>query len=403
MQVDSFHHYELHAKARRVVRSAALMSALALLTWAVACKSSAQKPGTAQGQRGPMVVSVATAPVEERDVPVVLSGLGSVAASDTVTVKSRLDGQLVQVAFREGQQVRKGQLLAVVDPRPYQVALSQAQATLFRDRAALQDAKINNDRYAGLYKEGVISKQQFDTQHATMDQLEGAVRADQALVDNAKLNLTYTRITAPVDGRIGLRLVDVGNMVHASDQNGLLVITRMQPINVLFTLPQDQLPAVVKQMKGGTLPVDAYSRDDQTRIAAGKLLTIDNQIDPTTGTARLKAVFDNRDSVLWPNQFVNVHLLLETRKDNVVVPAAAIQRGPNGTYAYVVKPGNTVELRPVQVSLTQGTIAAISAGLKVGDVVVTDGQDKLQTGSRIEPRTTGTSAQRTQTAEAVRK
>lgn len=364
----------------------------AVLPWLAACTGAAQQEnksnaGGGRGQGGPVqAVSVAVAPVEQRDLPVYLNGLGSVTAYNTVTVKTRIDGQLVQAAFREGQDVKKGDLLAVIDPRPYEVALNQAQATLFKDQAAMQDAKLNYERFQGLFKDGIISQQQLDTQRSSFDQLEGALRADQALVNNQKLNLTYTRITAPVGGRVGLRLVDVGNMVHASDQTGLLVITQLQPIAVLFTLPEDQLPDVAKHMSSGTLEVEAYNRDNQTKLATGKLETIDNQIDPTTGTGRLKAVFTNAEHMLWPNQFVNVRMLLEVKKNSVVVPAAAVQRGPQGTYAFVMKADKTVELRPVQVAMTQQNVAAIASGLNPGETVVTDGQDKLQAGSRVEPR-----------------
>jgi multidrug efflux system membrane fusion protein len=327
-----------------------------------------------------MVMPVGVAAVERRDMPVYLSGLGTVTAFNTVNVKSRLDGQLVEVAFREGQDVKQGQLLAVIDPRPYEVALSQAKANLLRDQAQLKDARVNLDRYQELFKQGVVAKQQLDTQGAQAGQLEGQVQADQAQIDNAKLNLVYTRITAPVSGRVGLRQVDVGNMVHASDQTPMLVITQITPIAVLFTLPQDSLPAVAARMRQGTLPVDAYSRDGQVKIAGGKLLTIDNQIDPTTGTGRLKAVFENADRGLWPNQFVNVQLLLDTRKNALVVPAAAVQRGPQGTYAYVVKPDKTVENRPVEVEFTQNNQTALKSGLQPGELVVTDGQDKLLAG-----------------------
>jgi multidrug efflux system membrane fusion protein len=327
-----------------------------------------------------MVMPVGVAAVERRDMPVYLSGLGTVTAFNTVNVKSRLDGQLVEVAFREGQDVKQGQLLAVIDPRPYEVALSQAKANLLRDQSQLKDARVNLDRYQELFKQGVIARQQLDSQSAQAGQLEGSVQADQAQIDNAKLNLVYTRITAPVGGRVGLRQVDVGNMVHASDQNPMLVITQVTPIAVLFTLPQDSLPAVAARMRQGTLEVDAYSRDGQVKIGSGKLLTIDNQIDPTTGTGRLKAVFDNADRGLWPNQFVNVQLLLETRKDSLVVPAAAVQRGPQGTYAYVVKPDKTVENRPVEVDFTQNNQTALKSGLQPGEIVVTDGQDKLLAG-----------------------
>jgi multidrug efflux system membrane fusion protein len=228
-----------------------------------------------------------------------------------------------------------------------------------------------------------------DTQKATADQLEGTVRNDQALVDNAKLNLAYCHITAPESGRIGLRLVDPGNMVHATDANPLLVITQLQPITVIFTLPEDQLQTVSARMRKGPLPVDAYSRDDQTKIAGGKLLTIDNQIDQTTGTGRLKAVFDNRDNNLWPNQFVNVHLLLETKKNAIVIPAAAVQRGPQGSYVYVVKADKKVTVTPVNIAVTQGNVAQVESGLSPDQTVVTDGQDKLQEDSLVEPHMQG--------------
>jgi multidrug efflux system membrane fusion protein len=333
------------------------------------------------------VVPVSVATAERRDMPYYLTGLGSVTAYYTVSVKSRVDGQLMQVNFQEGQQVKSGDLLAVIDPRPYQVALEQAQAAQFRDQASLRDARLNYERFKGLLQSsGAMSQQQVDTQQATVDQLDGTVRNDQAAVDSAKLNLVYCHITAPVSGRIGLRLVDPGNIVHAADTNAMFVITQLQPIAVLFTLPEDNLQTVSHRMAGGTLEVDAFSRDDQTKLASGKLLTIDNQIDQTTGTGRLKAVFDNKDNALWPNQFVNARLLLETRKNSTTVPAAAIQRGPQGTYIFVVKSDNTVDVRDVNVSFTQDNVSVIASGIAPSDVVVTDGQDKLQQGSKIETR-----------------
>lgn len=344
------------------------------------------KPSSARANTAPAVpVSVST--VERRDMPYYLTGLGSVTAFYTVNIKSRVDGQLEQVNFKEGQFVNKGDLLAVIDPRPYQVVLDQSQAMLFRDQALLRDAKLNYERYKNLLQvSGAMSQQQVDTQASLVDQLEGTVRNDQATIDNAKLNLVYCHITSPISGRVGLRLVDPGNMVHATDTNALLVITQLQPIAVIFTLPEDNLPAVSQRMGQGTLQVDAYSRDDQTKLDTGKLETIDNQIDQTTGTGRLKAVFDNKGNALWPNQFVNIRLLLEVRKDSTVIPAAAIQRGPQGTYVFVAKADNTADIRPVTVAFTQDNLANIASGLSPAEVVVTDGQDKLQAGSKIEIR-----------------
>jgi len=357
--------------------------------WAYKLRGRSQAAAPKQGSSAGSSVPVAVAPVEQRDVPVYLRGLGSVTPFNSVTLRSRVDGQLLQVAFREGQFVNGGQILAQIDPRPFQVALDQAQGQLARDQAQLSVARLDLARFEKLHQEGVISQQQFDAQTALVGQLEGTIRADQAQINNQKLQLTYCRITAPLSGRIGLRLVDQGNMVHATDPNGLAVIEQLQPIAVLFTVPEDALPAVAKQMRKGQLPAEAYSRDDQTKVAVGKLVTVDNQIDPTTGTIRLKAVFDNRDLVLWPNQFVNVRLLLDERKGAVYVPAAAIQRGVQGQFVYVVKSDNRAEVRPVQVDFTEGNGAVISSGLAVGEQVVVDGQDKLQAGTRVEPRGTG--------------
>jgi multidrug efflux system membrane fusion protein len=355
------------------------------LWWGCTGSASPQQRQNAGGAN--RAVSVGVAKVAVQDLPVYLTGLGSVEASYTVTVKSRVDGQLVTVAFKEGQQVKKGQLLAVVDPRPFEVQLSQAQAQQFKDQASLRDAKLNLERFTGLLPSGIIARQQVDSQAALVDQLEGAVRADQAQIDNAKLQLTYCHITAPINGRVGLRLVDPGNMVHASDPNGLLVITQLEPIAVLFTLPEDNLPSVAQHLRQAPLEVEAYSRDDQTKLATGSLLTIDNVIDPATGTGRLKSMFDNKEGGLWPNQFVNVRLLLEVRKNSTVVPSAAVQHGPQGAFVYVVKTQadqeKSAELRPVSVSLTQGNMAIVS-GVSPGEIIITDGQDKLQNGSKVD-------------------
>ena len=352
------------------------------------CVSGDSKQQKAQAA-APRAVSVAVAEVQRQDVPVYLVGLGSVTAFYTANIKSRVDGQIMRVNFQEGQNVKEGDLLIEIDPRPYQAALDQMQAQLFRDQAQLRDAKLNYDRYVTLIPSGSISQQQVDTQKALVDQLDGTVRTDQAQIETAKLNIVYCHITAPFGGRVGLRQVDPGNIIHATDTNPMLILTQLQPIAVTFPLPENQLPTVVQQMKTSTLQVDAYNWDNTVKLATGKLQTIDNEIDPTTATAKLKAVFDNKDSQLWPNQFVNVHLLLETRKNSTVLPTAAILRGPQGTFVYVVNPDKTVEDRPVTVSLQQGDTTLITAGLNPGDVVVTDGQDKLQRGSRIEPRSTG--------------
>jgi membrane fusion protein, multidrug efflux system len=359
-----------------------------------ACSGSGSNPSAARAN-ATQAVQVTVSSAHKQDLPIFLTGLGSIQAYYTVSVKSRVDGQLVDVRFKEGQFVKDGDLLAVIDPRPYQVALEQAQAQLFKDQASLRDARLNYQRYKDLLQNsGAMAQQQVDTQQATVDQLDGAVRNDQASVDSAKLNLVYCHITAPVSGRVGLRLVDPGNIVHAADTNPMLVITQLQPITAIFTLPEDQLPEVAQHMRSSALEVDAYSRDDLTKLTTGKLLTIDNQIDQTTGTGRLKAVFENKENVLWPNQFVNCHLLLETQKNVTVVPSAAVQRGPQGNYVYVMKQDKTVEVRQVNVSVTEGNLSLIASGVSPGEVVVTDGQDKLQQGSRVEPHTQGGGATR---------
>src|SRR5581483_2192588 len=374
---------------REFLRSAVLCTLIALSLFFAACsgpnpnsKVSAATRGAGVGQ----AIQVTVASAKQQDLPIYLSGLGSISAYYTVSVRSRVDGQLVDVRFKEGQFVKQGELLAVIDPRPYQVALEQTQAQLFKDQASLRDAKLNYQRYKDLLQNsGAMSQQQVDTQLVTVDQLDGAVRNDQAAVDSVKLNLVYCHITAPVEGRIGLRLVDPGNIVHASDTNPLLVITQFQPITVVFTLPEDELPSVAQHMSKRTLEVDAYSRDDTTKLTTGKLLTIDNQIDQTTGTGRLKAVFENKENALWPNQFVNVHLLLETRRNVTVVPSVAVQHGPQGNFVYVMKPDKTVEVRPVNVSVTQGNLSAIASGITPDEIVVTDGQDKPQRARRDAP------------------
>jgi multidrug efflux system membrane fusion protein len=376
-------------KTLPAVRSRLLSVAAVALALVCACLSGCSSADSKQQKAqaaAPRPVSVAIAKVQQQDVPVYLVGLGSVTAFYTANIKSRVDGQIMQVNFKEGQTVKEGELLILIDPRPYQAQLDQMQAQKFKDAATLRDAQLNLQRYTTLIPSGSIAQQQVDTQKSLVDQLDGQVRTDQAQIDNAKLQIVYSHITAPFTGRVGLRQVDPGNIVHAADTTPMLILTQLQPIAVIFTLPEDQLPTVSQHMKSSTLLVEAYSRDDQTKLATGKLQTIDNQIDPTTGTAKLKAVFDNKDNQLWPNQFVNANLLLETRKNSTVLPMAAILRGPQGTFVYAVKPDKTVEARTVTISLTQGNIAIIASGVNPGDTVVTDGQDKLQTGSTVEPR-----------------
>jgi len=332
------------------------------------------------------IVPVVVATAQHGDVPIYFTGLGTVTAFNTVTVHSRVDGQLVSVAFKEGQFVHQGDVLAQIDPRPFQVVLEQAEGAMAKDQAQRKDAETNFERFKLLFNEGVIPKQQLDTQQAQVGQFDGAIKTDQAMIDSAKLQLSFTHITAPISGRIGLRLVDAGNMVHATDAGGLLVITQLQPISVVFSLPQDQLPQVVAKLRaGGQLPVMAYDRDDTAKIASGTLASIDNQIDTTTGTYKLKAVFSNDNNILFPNQFVNVHLLVDTKRNLTVVPVTAIQRGPQGTYVYAVEHNNVAKIHTVTVAQSTNENAGLSSGLNPGDTVVIDGQDKLQDGSQVNP------------------
>lgn len=376
-----------------VIFALIVLGALGLRTLSKSHGEQAQARGGG-GRRGAgadanRAVPVSAAPAQQRNVPVYFEGLGNVQAYYTVTIHSRVDGQLMQVNFREGQQVHKGDELALIDPRPYEVQLSQAEATKYKDQANLENAQRDLQRYADLYKQGVIAQQQYNTQQSVVAQQEGLVRADDAQINNAKLNLTYCHIKSPIDGRVGLRLVDPGNMVHASDQNGLLVITELQPIAVLFTLPEDNLRDVLQHMRSNRLEVQAWNRDDTQQIADGHLETIDNQIDPNTGTFRLKAVFDNRDNALYPNQFVNARLQVYVRKNAITIPAAAVQRGAQGTYVYVVKQDKSVDSRTIKIALTEGTVAVLDSGVNPGELVITDGQERLQPGNKVEVQRTG--------------
>jgi multidrug efflux system membrane fusion protein len=330
-------------------------------------------------------VPVVAGKVEQKDVPIYLDGLGTVQAFNTVTVHPRVDGELVKILFSEGQDVKSGDLLAVIDPRPFQSALDQAVAKKAQDQAQLENARVLLERNADLLKKKVLDQQTYDTSKFQVDQFQAAVQADQAAIDNAKTQLDYTQLKTPIDGRTGIRLVDVGNVVHASDVNGIVVIAQMHPISVVFTLPEQDLQKILSQ--GGTnagLGVTAMNRGNTTSLGTGALAAVDNLIDQGTGTVKLKATFPNTDLKLWPGQFVNARLLLTTSKNALVVPGSVVQRGPQGTYAYVIKPDMTVEMRSIKVGQTEDNFSLIADGLKVGEQVVVDGQYRLQPGSKVQ-------------------
>jgi len=329
-------------------------------------------------------IPVGVASAAEGDIPIVIKALGTVTPLATVTVKTQITGQLVQVEFTEGQAVKQGDLLAVVDPRPYEVALQNANGTLAKDEALLKNAQVDLARYKTLVAQESIARQQYDTQAALVRQYEAQLVTDHALVDSAKLNLVYTRIIAPTSGRIGLRLVDKGNYITMGDLTGICVLTQMQPMSVLFTIPEDSLPPVRKRLRAGaTLEVRALDRAQKNKLGVGKLATTDNQIDTTTGTVKMRAIFDNADESLFPNQFVNIRLLVDTVKDATVVPVAAVQRGQPGTFVYLVKADDTVEIRKIETAATDGEKIAVTSGLEVGDQVVIDGTDRLRDGAKI--------------------
>ncbi len=348
--------------------------------------TTAKSGGRFAAGGAPTTVGMAT--VAKGDIPIILKALGTVTPLANVTVKTQITGQLQIVAFTEGQAVKKGDLLAVVDPRPYDVALQQAVGTLEKDKATLANAQIDLARYQKLVSQDSIARQQLDTQASLVRQLQATILTDQAGVDSAKLNLTYTRIVAPTDGRIGLRLVDPGNYVSLGDATGICTITLMQPISVLFTIPEDALPQLRARLKSGAvLDTTVLDRAQKNTLGVGKLSSTDNQVDTTTGTVKMRAMFDNPDEALFPNQFVNVKLLVDTVKDATVVPVAAIQRGQPGTFVYLVKADDTAHVQVIETGVTDGEKVAITKGLHVGDQVVIDGVDRLRDGAKIRKST----------------
>lgn len=395
---DSPHPPRTSGKKKRLIWSGVAVAGVCLLAFAFwphgakqttgkhhrhnAATQASTAPGANAGASDAQPVAVEV--VQHGTMPVVLTELGTVVPITNVTVQTRVEGYLTDVLFTEGQHVHKGDLLAIIDPRPYQVLLDQYEGQLARDKAQLAQARVDNGRYQRLIKQDSIDAKTARDQEFMVEQLEGTVKSDQALVDAQKLQLIYCHIVAPVDGRIGIRAVDRGNYLSAGQSGGLAVLTQMQPISVIFTLPQDQLPQVAEQLRAtGSLPVEAWDSSNTKKIADGTVSVLDSQIDTATGTVRLRAIYSNTDEHLFPNQFVNARLLVKTLQDVILVPAASLQTGPSGQFVYVVKDDNTVDVRTVTIGISDGTRTVVSSGLKVGDRVVTDGTDHLRGGAKV--------------------
>ena len=364
-----------------------VLVAVAAVGWWLYGRQPAPPPPQGRQNAFGGAMPVVTAPALTGDIDITLNALGTVTSLATVTIRSQISGQLVRVAYQEGQMINKGDLVAEIDSRPYELALAQAQGALERDQALLQTAELDLKRYQELAKTNAIPRQQLDTQVSLVAQDKGLVIADQAQINTQKLNIAYCHIIAPITGRAGLRLVDPGNYVTANDASGIVVLTQLQPISVIFTVAEDNLPQIVKRLRAGaTLPATAFDRSGAVKLATGVLKTLDNQIDTTTGTLKLRAEFGNEDDSLFPNQFVNIQLLVDTLHDATVVPSSAIQRGAPGTFVYLVNADNTVTVKPVTLGPASAEQIAIQSGLAPGDGVVIDGADKLRNGARVVPR-----------------